>query len=169
MEDLMLRALSGAVMAAALCLGSEAIGQDAGTKKAAPNITVEKVFRASTIKGMKVYNLEGERVGTIDELVIDVEKGQVAYAALSVGGFLGAGDKLFAIPWRELMLEMDEKDKFFRLDIDKEKLKAAEGFDKDAWPNVADPKWAEKIESQFKDRRTTTTTKTKTTTKRDRD
>jgi sporulation protein YlmC with PRC-barrel domain len=164
----MRRTLCASLAAVAVCFATAALAQEEGKKKAAPNITVEKVFRASTIKGMKVYNLEGERVGTVDELVIDIEKGHVVYAALSVGGFLGAGDKLFAIPWREMMLEVDEKDKFFRIDIDKEKLKAAEGFDKNAWPNVADPKWAERIESQFKERRTTTTTK-KTTKTTDRD
>jgi len=164
------RALGGALLAVATLFGTTALGQESGKKQAAKNITVSKVFRASTIKGMAVYNLEGDRVGTIDELVIDVEKGQVVYAALSVGGFLGAGDKLFAIPWREFTLEMDQKDKFFRLDIDKDKLKAAEGFDKNAWPDVADPKWAEKIESQFKERRTTSTKTTTTTkTRKDRD
>jgi hypothetical protein len=117
-----------------------------------------------------VWNLENEHVGKIDELVIDIEKGQVVYAALSVGGFLGIGDKLFAIPWREFTMEIDEKDKYFRVDVTKEKLKAAEGFDKDAWPNVADPKWRERIDQQFKSTRTTTTTtRTKTTERQDRD
>ncbi len=160
----------------ALAAGSVSVAQDSqqrdeGKKKIGAKITVEKVFRASTIKGMPVYNLEGERVGTVDELVIDLEKGQVVYAALSVGGFLGAGDKLFAIPWREFMLEVDEKDKFFRVDIDKEKLKAAEGFDKDAWPNVADPKWRQKIDAQFKEQNgdRTTTKKTTTTVREERD
>jgi sporulation protein YlmC with PRC-barrel domain len=160
------------MVALAMAIGSPAMAQE-GTKKAADNIKVETVFRASTIKGMNVYNLEGERVGTVDELVIDIEKGQVVYAALSVGGFLGVGDKLFAIPWREFTMEVDEKDKFFRVDVTKEKLKAAEGFDKDAWPNVADRNWRERIDKQFRaqerERKTTTTTKTKTTVREDRD
>jgi sporulation protein YlmC with PRC-barrel domain len=160
------------MVALAMAIGSPAWAQE-GTKKAADNITVEKVYRASTIKGMGVWNLDGDRVGTVDELVIDVEKGQVVYAAVSVGGFLGVGDKLFAIPWREFTLEVDEKDKFFRVDADREKLKAAEGFDKDAWPNVADPKWRQKIDSQFRaregERKTTTTTKTRKVTTEDRD
>jgi sporulation protein YlmC with PRC-barrel domain len=168
----MVRILFGALLAFATVIGSPVWGQE-GTKKKGDNIRVEKVFRASTIKGMNVFNLEGEKVGTVDELVIDIEKGQVVYAALSVGGFLGAGDKLFAIPWREFTLEVDEKDKFFRVDVDREKLKAAKGFDKDAWPNVADPKWREEIDSQYRERegkreRTTTKTTTKTT-RRERD
>jgi hypothetical protein len=71
---------------------------------------------------------------------------------MSVGGFLGVGDKLFAIPWREFTLEVGEDGKFFRVDITKEKLQKAEGFDKDAWPNVADPKWRQRIDAQFREK-----------------
>jgi sporulation protein YlmC with PRC-barrel domain len=158
----------GMLAALAIAFASPVMAQE-GTKKAADNIKVEKVFRASTINGMGVWNLEGEHVGKIDELVIDIEKGQVVYAALSVGGFLGVGDKLFAIPWREFTLEVGEKEKFFRVDVTKEKLKAAQGFDKDAWPNVADPKWRGEIDRQFKSTRATTTTTTKTTERQERD
>jgi sporulation protein YlmC with PRC-barrel domain len=164
----MARMFFGTFAALAIALASPLLAQE-GTRKAADNIKVEKVFRASTIKGMGVWNLEGEHVGKIDELVIDIEKGQVVYAALSVGGFLGVGDKLFAIPWREFTMEVGEKEKFFRVDVTKEKLKAAEGFDKDAWPNVADPKWREQIDRQFKSTRTTTTTTTKRTEPQERD
>ena len=163
------RIICGTLVAAAIALASPVMAQE-GTKKAADNIKVEKVFRHSTIKGMDVWNLDNEHVGKIDELVIDIEKGQVVYAAMSVGGFLGVGDKLFAIPWREFTMEIDEKSKFFRVDVTKEKLKAAEGFDKNAWPNVADPKWRDRIDQQFKSTRTTTTTpRTKTTESKERD
>jgi sporulation protein YlmC with PRC-barrel domain len=166
----MSRIVCGTLLALAMAFSSSARADQPDSKKAGANVKVEKVFRASTIKGMGVYNLAGDRVGTVDDLVIDVEKGQVVYAALSVGGFLGVGDKLFAIPWREFTLEMGEDGKFFRVDITKEKLKAAKGFDKDAWPNVADPQWREEIESQYKERNATTTkTKTTTTTRRARD
>jgi sporulation protein YlmC with PRC-barrel domain len=156
------RILCGLMLAVATVIGSPVWAQE-GTKKKGDNIKVEKVYRASTIKGMGVWNLEGDKVGTVDELVIDIEKGQVVYAALSVGGFLGAGDKLFAIPWREFTLEIDEDDKFFRVDVDREKLKAAKGFDKDAWPNVADPKWRQEIDSQYRERE-----RDRTTTRRER-
>jgi sporulation protein YlmC with PRC-barrel domain len=164
------RVICGALLVAAMACASAATAQEPSSKKAGANVKVEKVFRASTIKGMGVYNLAGDKVGTIDDLVIDVEKGQVVYAALSVGGFLGVGDKLFAIRWREFTLEMGEDGKFFRVDVTKEKLKAAKGFDKDAWPNVADPQWRQEIDSQYKERTgTTTKTKTTTTTRRERD
>ena len=156
------RVLSVAIVGAMLLLPPAAIAQEEGKVEAAGGrVKVEKVLRTGTIKGMKVYNNEGDRVGTIDELVIDIEKGQVVYGALSVGGLLGVGDKLFAIPWREFTYEVDEKDKFFRIDVNKEALKAAPGFAKDQWPNTADPNWNREIEQYWKERSTTRRTETK--------
>ncbi|WP_048130675.1 MULTISPECIES: PRC-barrel domain-containing protein [unclassified Methanosarcina] len=87
---------------------------------------------SGTIKGDKVINKAGEHLGKIEELMIDLENGRVAYTVLSFGGFLGMGDKLFAIPWQALQLKVHEH--AFVLDVPKETLKKAEGFDKDNWP-----------------------------------
>ena len=94
-----------------------------------------QVLQASTIIGNKVLNRAGEQLGNLKDLVIDVEEGHVAYAVLSFGGLLGMGDKLFAIPWEALML--NPKDNTFILDVDKEVLREAPGFDKDRWPDNA--------------------------------
>ena len=93
---------------------------------------------ASTIKGDKVVNRAGEDLGKIEELMIDLEDGRIAYAVLSFGGFLGMGNKLFAIPWKALSLRPHEHS--FILNVDKEILEKAEGFDKDHWP-VIDRGW----------------------------
>lgn len=87
---------------------------------------------ASTIKGDKVINTAGEDLGKIDELMIDLQDGRIAYSVLSFGGFLGLGNKLFAIPWDALSLRVHEH--AFVLDVPKETLEKAEGFDKDNWP-----------------------------------
>ena len=94
-----------------------------------------QVLQASTVIGSKVLNPAGEPLGTVKELVIDIEDGRIAYAVLSFGGFLGLRDKLFAIPWEALILNV--KDNTFILDVDKEMLKEAPGFDKDRWPDNA--------------------------------
>ncbi|WP_269849980.1 PRC-barrel domain-containing protein [Methanosarcina horonobensis] len=93
---------------------------------------------ASTIKGDKVVNRAGEDLGKIEELMIDLQDGRIAYTVLSFGGFLGMGDKLFAIPWKALQLRVHEHK--FLLDIPKETLKNAEGFDKDNWP-ITNREW----------------------------
>ena len=93
------------------------------------------VLPATTLIGSKVLNPAGEQLGNLKELVIDLEEGHIAYAVLSFGGFMGMGDKLFAIPWEALA--MNPKDQTFILDVEKEVLKEAPGFDKDHWPNNA--------------------------------
>ncbi len=94
-----------------------------------------QVLSATSIIGNKVMNASGEQLGNIKELMIDLDDGQIAYAVLSFGGFLGLGDKLFAIPWEALTI--NSEDHTITLDVDKEVLKDAPGFDKDHWPDNA--------------------------------
>lgn len=102
-----------------------------------------RVLAADTLTGDKVVNLQKEDLGKIEHLMIDLETGRIAYAVLSFGGFLGMGDKLFAIPWSALALDTVEKR--FILNVDKELLKRAPGFDKDDWPNMADYGWRTRV------------------------
>ena len=98
------------------------------------------VMGASTLIGDKVTNREGENLGKIEEIMIDMGSGRVAYAVLSFGGMMGMGDKLFAVPWQALVLDPEHKQ--FKLNVAKERLKEAPGFDKNNWPAMADPTWA---------------------------
>ncbi|MDY6872486.1 MAG: PRC-barrel domain-containing protein [Chloroflexota bacterium] len=91
---------------------------------------------ATTLIGDVVRNSSDEDLGKIEDLMIDLDSGRIVYAVLSFGGFLGLGDKLFAIPWSAL--KVDLKKECFRLDIDKETLEKAPGFNKDNWPNAKD-------------------------------
>jgi sporulation protein YlmC with PRC-barrel domain len=109
--------------------------------------THPNVLSASTLIGDNVVNPQGENLGEIKELMIDPQSGHVGYAVLSFGGFLGMGDKLFAIPFRSLELRPDHKD--FVLDVPKERLKNAPGFDKDDWPNTADRTWGTEIHTYY--------------------
>ena len=84
-----------------------------------------RVLAASTLAKDDVYNRLNEKVGSIQEIMIDVPTGRVAYTVLSVGGFLGMGDRLFAIPWRALTLDEDRK--CFVMDVDKRVSKMFQG------------------------------------------
>jgi sporulation protein YlmC with PRC-barrel domain len=95
---------------------------------------------ANTLLGNDVYNKEGESLGDIKEFMIDMVSGKIAYAVLSFGGLLGMGDKLFAVPWAALTL--DTVNKRFTLNVRKEVLKDAPGFDKKRWPSMSDKTWA---------------------------
>lgn len=98
---------------------------------------------AHTLLGNDVCNKDGEDLGDIKELMIDMSSGNVAYAVLSFGGLLGLGDKLFAVPWAALKLDTGHKR--FTLNVPKAALKDAPGFSKDRWPSMSDKKWASSV------------------------
>jgi sporulation protein YlmC with PRC-barrel domain len=112
-----------------------------------PDKKYRRVLAASTLAGDQVQNSAGEDLGKVDEIMIDIPAGKVAYAVLSFGGFLGMGNKLFAVPWSAL--RVDEDKKHFILDVDKKKLENAPGFDKDNWPDMADTSWGTRIFSYY--------------------
>ena len=106
-----------------------------------------EVMAASDFEGEDVVNPQGETLGEIEEIMLDVRGGRIAYAVLAAGGFLGIGEKYFAIPWRALTLDTDRK--VFILDVDKERLENAPGFDKDHWPSMADQRWASEVHRYY--------------------
>ena len=94
-----------------------------------------RVLAADTLRGDRVRNPAGEDLGKVEAIMIDIPTGRVAYAVLSFGGFLGIGDKLFAVPWEALRI--DEGEHEFILNTDKKTLENAPGFDKNSWPDMA--------------------------------
>ena len=102
---------------------------------------------ADTLIGDSVVNAQEEDLGDIKEIMLDMRSGQVAYAVLSFGGFLGMGEKLFAVPWQALQL--DTVNKRFMLNVDKQRLQSAPGFDPDAWPDMSDVGWSNQIHSFY--------------------
>jgi sporulation protein YlmC with PRC-barrel domain len=102
----------------------------------------------SKIIGETVINRQNEELGKIHELVIDAREGRVVYAVLTFGGFMGMGNKLFAMPWKAFDFATNETK--LVLNVDKDKLKAAPGFDKDAkWPDFADRTWGGTIHDYY--------------------
>ena len=106
-----------------------------------------RVMSAGTLTGDRVRNAAGDDLGKIEEIMLDVPSGRIAYAVLSFGGFLGMGNKLFAGPWNALTL--DEAEHEFVLDVSKETLENAPGFDKDNWPDMSDPEWGRQVYSHY--------------------
>lgn len=94
------------------------------------------IVKASQVTGVKVTNSAGENLGEINEIVIDKTSGKVNYLVLDFGGFLSFGNKFFAIPWQSF--SYNKNDDCFVLNLNKEQLKEAPGFDKDHWPNFAE-------------------------------
>lgn len=106
-----------------------------------------ELMGADTLVGNDVCNLKGEDIGDIKEIMLDMRSGKVSYAVLSFTGFLSMGEKLFAVPWDALTL--DTKHKRFTLNVEKDRLKDAPGFDKSHWPNMADQTWQKEISAYY--------------------
>ena len=94
----------------------------------------EHFMLANDLKGHKVVNKNAEDLGKIEDYMLDLETGRMAYAVLSFGGFLGMGEKLFAIPWSAFNVQLFENDLRKVLNVDKEILTKAQGFDKSQLP-----------------------------------
>ena len=102
---------------------------------------------SSSLSGTSVRNGKGEDLGKIEDLMVDVNTGEVDYAVVSFGGFLGIGDKLFAVPLQAF--RVDANDEELVLDETKERLENAPGFDKNNWPTDADHKWRNTVRSYY--------------------
>lgn len=109
--------------------------------------TPVKVLSSGSLMKDAVVDAAGEKLGTIADLMIELEGGTIAYAVLSVGGLFGIGDKLFAIPWSALRVDTTEKQ--LVLNINKDKLENAPGFDKDNWPDFADQTWGSTVHGHY--------------------
>ncbi len=94
------------------------------------------ILSSTSITGTHVTNQKGDNLGEIKDLMIDTENGTITYAVLSFGGFLGLGDKYFAIPFEAFSVNTTSEK--FVLNVSKDRLENAPGFDKDNWPKTSD-------------------------------
>ena len=108
---------------------------------------ISEMLTAHTIMGTKVVNQAGENLGEVKDLAIGLDKGCINYAVLEFGGFLGMGEKLFAIPWQAFTVDQDNER--LVLNVPKEKLENAPGFDNANWPDFADQTWMQQTNSYY--------------------
>ena len=102
-----------------------------------------RILSASSLTGNEVQNADGHKLGDIKDFMVNTSNGNIAYAVLSFGGFLGLGDKLFAVPMSALNLHPTKK--AFILPTTKEHLEKAPGFDKDKWPDFASSEFEQRL------------------------
>jgi len=110
--------------------------------RSATNLPAGKVAwsrRVSSVIGADIQNATNENLGDVKDLVIDSTTGRVRYAVVSFGGWLGMGDKLFAVPMNAL--QGDSAREYFVMNVSKDQMKNAPGFDQKAWPDFASPQW----------------------------
>ena len=112
-------------------------------------ITIRKAYQSKNVIGMPVKNPEKDDLGNIEEIVVDIENGTIAYAVLSFDGCFGFSEKFFAIPWNEFNLKHDEDDSYFILDTDRDKLSVMQGFNKKDWPDAAEANWDAELDRHY--------------------
>lgn len=110
--------------------------------------------RASEIIGMEVRNAQDQKLGKIEDIILDLGSGRVSYAVLSMGGVLGIGDKLVVVPANQFSYALSEKKLI--LDTNKEVLENAPRFEKGKWPDLNDPQWNDEAHKYYKDKSTKT-------------
>ncbi len=128
-------------------LGMYIVKQNGGLGPDARHGPGPELMGANTLIGNDVVNQQDEDIGDIKEIMLDVRTGRVSYAVLAFGGFLGMGEKLFAVPWQALQL--DTVNKRFVLNVVKERLATAPGFDKAHWPDMVDATWQQAIHDYY--------------------
>ena len=112
-------------------------------------IMTNRLLSSSTLVGTSVENASGDNLGKIEDLMINWKEGKVAYAVLSFGGFLGMGDKYFAVPIQSFKSCSDPDREVLVLNESKERLENSPGFDKDHWPSSADNVFTEKVYKHY--------------------
>lgn len=105
------------------------------------------ILSSSSLTGNKVLDSRRETIGSIEDLMIDINHGTIAYAVVSVGGFLGIGEKLFAVPFSAFTLDTENHTCILATG-NKETFERAEGFDKDNWPKN-NLEWGTRIHNQW--------------------
>jgi len=129
-----------------------------------PNSTAQKLhkldstttgpgIRVSKLIGMNIQNSRKESVGQIKDIVVDPASTRIQYVAVTYGGFLGVGDKLFAVPMRAIQVQQDPDSRdrvVLVLDVTKEQMNGAQGFDESNWPNFADKNFSTEMYRRYK-------------------
>src|SRR5262245_60483688 len=105
------------------------------------------LLRSKTLVEYRVKSPQGEDLGKIEEVMIDMETGRVAYAILSFGGLWGLGSKWVPVPWDAVALQPNEK--VLLLKIDKEKIEKAPNFEASTLPELANRQWGAVIHTYY--------------------
>jgi PRC-barrel domain len=105
------------------------------------------LIAASKVEGTSVYNREGESLGSIFDVMIDKRSGQVAYAVMSFGGFLGMGESYHPLPWN--VLDYDERQGGYVVDLNKERLQNAPYYAANDMPDWSDRQYGRQIDDYY--------------------
>jgi hypothetical protein len=116
------------------------------------------LYRATSVVGSGVKDLADKDAGKIEDLLLD-HRGHVGYAVVSFGGFMGIGDKLFAVPWDAVIVDREKRTVY--VDVKKETLERSPSFTADKYPDPNDREWGRDVRKAWSDASITAAVKTK--------
>lgn len=119
-----------------------------GSADPAPAGPAHRLSAATSFYARTVVDPAGEVVGSISDLMLDLDRGCVAYAVVATGGFLGVGERLFAVPWRALRA----MGQHFVLECERSAFETAPAFDRDHLPLTAANGWHERVHAHYHSR-----------------
>lgn len=111
------------------------------------SLTPKTLINAEKVNGTSVYNLQGEKLGTVEDIMIDKVSGKAIYAVMSFGGFLGIGERYHPLPWS--MLRYDVERGGYVVPLDKNTLAEAPNYRMDEAPDYADREWGERLHKYY--------------------
>ena len=107
----------------------------------------DRLIASNKVEGTAVYNREGERLGSVYNFMVDKRSGQVEYAVMSFGGFLGIGDSYHPLPWKSL--NYDTSMGGYVVDLDKNRLQSAPSYASSELPDWSDPSYSRRIDDYY--------------------
>lgn len=113
-----------------------------------PEIQTTRLISSGQVEGTPVYNLEGEKLGTVDSVMIDRESGQVVYAVMAFGGFLGLGEKRHPMPWKTMIY--DKQREGYVVSLSREELEGAPNMNAGEYGELGDRDYEETVYTHYK-------------------
>jgi sporulation protein YlmC with PRC-barrel domain len=107
----------------------------------------DRLISSEKVDGTAVYNRDGDRLGTVDHLMIDKFTGQVEYAVMSFGGFLGMGESYNPVPWKSLTYDVNLGG--YIIDTDRSRLESAPRYTTSNQPNWSDRAYTERVDNYW--------------------
>lgn len=105
------------------------------------------LIAAKQVQGTTVYSLALDKLGTVEDVMIDKRSGRIAYAILGFGGFLGIGDRLYPLPWEKL--RYDPEMGGYVVDIDRSMLEGAPSYTSEDAASWDDEAWGRGVYSYY--------------------
>jgi len=115
---------------------------------AIPEIQTTRLISSSQVEGTPVYNLDGEKLGSVDSVMIDRESGQVVYAVMAFGGFLGLGEKRHPMPWKTMIY--DKQREGYVVSLSREELEGAPNMNAGEYGELGDRDYEETVYTHYK-------------------